>query len=37
MRIIQRVWVNKKSGQKSVTIPAKSKIVAGDYVEIKKI
>jgi hypothetical protein len=37
MRIIARVWVNKTSGQKSVTIPARSKIVAGDYVEVKKI
>ena len=37
MKIIARVWVNKKSGQKSVTIPARAKIVEGDYVEIKKI
>jgi len=37
MRLIQKVWANKKSGQKYVTIPAKSKILAGDYVEIKKI
>lgn len=29
--------MNKTSGQKSVTIPARAKIVAGDYVEVKKI
>jgi hypothetical protein len=37
MRIIQKVFLNKSNGQKSVTIPKKSKIMAGDYVEIKKI
>jgi hypothetical protein len=37
MRIIQKVWANKSTGQKMITIPAKSKIVAGDYVEVKKI
>lgn len=37
MRIIQLVWINKANGQKLVTIPKKSKIEPGDYVEIKKV
>lgn len=36
-RVISRVWQNKKNKQKLATIPAKSKIQAGDYVEIKKV
>jgi len=36
-KIIQKVWKNKANKQKLVTIPARSKIVAGDYVEIKKV
>jgi len=37
MRVVVKVWASKMSGQKYVTIPARSKIVAGDYVEVKKI
>jgi hypothetical protein len=37
MRIIVKVWENKMTHQKYVTIPAKAKIVPGDYVEVKKI
>ena len=36
-KIIQKVWENKQNKQKLITIPAKSKIKKGDYVEIKKI
>jgi len=36
-QIIQKVWENKKNKQRLVTIPAKSKIKNGDYVEIKKV
>lgn len=37
-RIILRVYVNKKTGQRLLTIPKKFKqISGGDYVEIKKI
>jgi len=36
-KIISKVWVNKNNKQKLVTIPAKSKIQNGDYVEIKKV
>lgn len=36
-KIICKVWVRKKAGQKLVTVPRKSKINDGDYVEIIKI
>jgi hypothetical protein len=36
-KIIVQVRENKKNGQKTVTIPKKSKIKCGDYVEVKKI
>jgi hypothetical protein len=36
-KIIVKVWENKKNKQKLATIPAKSKINNGDYIEIKKI
>jgi len=36
-KIISKVWQNKKNKQKLITIPSKSKIQPGDYVEIKKI
>lgn len=37
-RIIVKVRVNKKTGQKSVTIPKEAKqIKEGDYIEIKKV
>ena len=34
---IVRVHINIKSGQRLVTIPMKSNIMAGDYVVIKKV
>jgi hypothetical protein len=37
VKIISKVWENKANKQKLVTIPAKSKIKAGDYIEIKKV
>lgn len=37
MRIKRRVWVNKGNGQKLVTVPFDSDIIAGDYVWIEKI
>lgn len=36
-RIIQKVWINKANGQKLITIPKKSKIKEGDFVEVKRI
>ena len=37
-KIIVKVRVNKKTGQKSITIPKEAKeIKGGDYVEINKI
>lgn len=37
-KVIVKVRVNKKTGQKSVTIPKEAKqIKEGDYVEIKKV
>ena len=36
-RIIVKVRINRKTGQKSVTIPKDSKIKEGDYVELKKL
>lgn len=36
-KVISKVWLNKTNKQKLATIPAKSKIQAGDYIEIKKI
>ncbi len=37
-KLIVKVRINKKTGQKSVTIPKEIKeIKEGDYVEIKKI
>lgn len=36
-KIIQKVWINKNNKQKLVTIPKKSKIKNGDYVEIRKV
>jgi len=35
--IIAKIHQNKKSGQKLVTIPAKSELKAGDYVEINLV
>ena len=35
--IIVKVYKNKGSGQKLVTIPSKTDIEEGDYVHIKKI
>jgi len=36
-KIIRKVWENKKNKQKLITIPNKSQIVPGDYVEVKRI
>jgi len=36
-RLIAKVYENKKSKQKLVTIPQDSEINSGDYVEVKKI
>ena len=36
-KIIKQVYENKKSKQKLVTIPKKSDIEEGDYVEVKKV
>lgn len=36
-RVIRKVWKNKKTNQKIITIPKDSSIQAGDYVEVKKI
>ena len=35
--LIRQVWSNKLNNQKLVTIPKKSNIKKGDYVEIKKL
>lgn len=35
--IINKVWKNKFTNQKAVTIPKESDIEAGDYVSIKKV
>ena len=37
MEYIQRVWINKTTGQKYITVPKDAKIVGGDYVRIKKV
>jgi hypothetical protein len=34
---IRKVYINKLSKQKLITIPQKSEIKDGDYVEVKKI
>jgi len=36
-KVISKVWENKNNKQKLVTVPAKSKIKVGDYLELKKI
>lgn len=36
-KIIVKVFLNKSSGQKLVTIPSISDISKGDYVELKKV
>ena len=36
-KIIRPVFVNKKTGQKTITLPKKSEFEEGDYVEIKKL
>jgi hypothetical protein len=36
-KVISKVWENKTNKQKLVTVPAKSKIKVGDYIELKKI
>jgi len=36
-KIICKVWVRKISGQKLVTVPKRSSIKKGDYVELKKV
>lgn len=36
-KIIRKVWLNKGTNQKIITIPKDSKIKKGDYVLIKKI
>lgn len=36
MKIIARVYENKKSKQKMITIPAKCNITAGDFVIVEK-
>ena len=36
-KIIRKVWLHKGTGQKIITIPKDSKIIVGDYVEIKKL
>lgn len=36
-KLILKVWENNINKQKLITIPKKSKIKTGDYVEIKKI
>ena len=36
-KIIVKVWVNKSSNQKMITIPKKCGIEKGDYVEVKKV
>ncbi len=37
-RIIRKVWVNKRTNQRLVTIPAQDKTIKnGDYVEIIKL
>jgi hypothetical protein len=36
-RIIRKVWKNKGSNQKLITIPKDCDIKDGDYVEVKKI
>jgi hypothetical protein len=35
--VIKRVFMNKASGQKLVSIPKKTKILPGDYVRIVKV
>lgn len=35
-KIVQKVWVNKNSGQKLITIPQNCDIEPGDYVEVIK-
>lgn len=36
-KIIMRVWENKGNKQLSITIPKRSRIRKGDYVEIRKV
>ena len=36
-KLIVKVYKNKKSNQKLITIPKNSEIKCGDYVEVKKI
>jgi len=36
-KLIVKVYKNKKSNQKLITIPKYSEIKEGDYVEIKKV
>jgi len=36
-RVIRKVWLNKSTNQKIITIPKDSYIKAGDYVEVIKI
>ncbi|HJX49879.1 MAG TPA: hypothetical protein VJ438_00275 [Candidatus Nanoarchaeia archaeon] len=36
-REIMQVWKNNGNGQKLITIPKKSDITVGDFVEIKKL
>jgi len=37
MRIIRKVWEHKATKQLLITIPKKSNIKKGDYVEVKKV
>ena len=36
-KTICKVWTNKSNGQKLVTIPSRSGIKTGTYVQIKKV
>lgn len=36
-KVISKIWINKSNKQKLCTVPAKSKLNVGDYVELKKI
>jgi len=36
-KIIKKVYISKSNGQKLITIPKDSEIVAGDYVKIEKV
>ena len=37
MEFFKKVWKNKSSGQKMITIPAKENIDEGEWVMVKKI